>query len=253
MLLLPFWIYPSFLLTAVIYATVGFGGGSTYLALLSLTALPLAEVAAIALFCNLIVSGGGVWHFSKAGWMRPRLIWPFLITSIPAAYLGGSFRTEDSVYRIVLAGCLFLVALRFWLGDRAGVQNERPMRLAKGPAFTVSALLIGAALGWVSGFIGIGGGIFLSPLLILARWANIKESSAAAAIFILLNSAAGLAARGHLLQSYWPECLVLGAIVFIGGQPGSLAGARKLPLRLMQQCLAGFISWTVLRLVWVAL
>lgn len=247
---IPFWLFPAFFATALIYATVGFGGGSSYLAFLALTRLPLAEVAAIALFCNLIVSAGGVWHFSRAGQMRGKMLFPFLMTSIPSAYLGGLLRTEDSIHRILLGLCLFFVAWRIWYGN-----NGRSVQLHKtsGFLFHVTALFVGAVLGFLSGFLGIGGGIFLSPLLILAGWANPKESSASAALFILLNSTAGLLARWPSLQAHLYECMVLGAVVFAGGQLGSWAGANRFSNALARKILAVFISWVSFRLFWVAL
>lgn len=250
MVALPIWIFPTFFLTALTYASIGFGGGSSYLALLSMTSLPMTEVVTIGLFCNLIVAGGGVWHFSKARQMRLQLIWPFLLTSIPAAYYGGLLKTEDSLQKIVLGICLLLVALRVWLGGR---ENKALNTKTSGFAFVAAALFVGAGLGFLSGYVGIGGGIFLSPLLILMGWANVKESSAAAALFILLNSAAGLMARGSLLQNHIQECLILGAVVFVGGQIGSQFGAYRLPHPIMRKILVGFISWASLRLLWVAL
>lgn len=250
MFTLPFWIFPAFFITALIYATVGLAGGSSYLAFLTLTRLPLAEVAAIALFCNSVVAAGGVWHFSRAGQMRFKMLLPFLITSIPAAYFGGLFKAEESMHRIVLGLCLLLAAWRIWYGNSgASVQTRR----TTGAAFWGTALLAGSGLGFFSGFLGIGGGIFLSPLLILAGWATTKESSAAAALFILLNSAAGLFARWHFLQAHVYECIIFGVVVFAGGQLGSRAGAYHLPDAFMRQLTAGFISWVSLRLLWMAL
>jgi hypothetical protein len=250
MLMVPVWIFPAFFLTAVVYALIGFGGGSSYLALLSMTAMPVTQIAAIALFCNMIVSGGGVWHFSKAGFMRPRLLWPFLITSIPAAFLGGLVKTDDSIQRTALGVCLLFVALRVWLEGRDTVRERKP---AEGIVFMLSAPVIGAGLGFLSGFLGIGGGIFLSPILILAGWADIKESSAAAAVFILLNSAAGLLARGNIFHAQGIEWLTLGVLVFVGGQLGSRLGVYRLPHPFMRKILAGFISWASLRLIGLAL
>ncbi len=246
---LPFWIFPAFFLTALFYALIGFGGGSSYLAFLALTPLPLYEVAAIALSCNLIVAGGGVWHFSKAGQVRWKMLLPFLVTSIPAAYLGGLIQAEDSIHRMGLGICLFFVAWRIWFGNPDVPSSSQ----RKGYVFNVIALLIGGVLGFLSGFLGIGGGIFLSPILILAGWANAKEASAAAALFIFLNSAAGLFARWHFFSDHIYECILLGAVVFVGGQMGSRVGAYHLPNGVMRKILAGFISWVGYRLLAVAL
>lgn len=247
---LPFWLFPAFFLTALTYAIVGFGGGSSYLAFLAMTSVPLREVAAIALFCNLVVAGGGVWHFSKAGQMRVKLLLPFLLTSLPAAYLGGLLKTEESFHRILLGLCLFFAAWRIWIGnsDPAGASHR-----ASGTFFILTALAAGSVLGFLSGFLGIGGGIFLSPLLILAGWATAKESSAAASLFILLNSAAGILARWNFFQAHLDECLVLGWVVFAGGQLGSISGAYHLPNTTLRRILAGFISWVSFRLLWAAL
>jgi len=250
MLTLPFWLFPAFFLTALFYAVIGFGGGSSYLAFLALTHLPLYEVAALALFCNLIVASGGVWHFSKAGQMRPKMLLPFLISSIPAAYLGGLVKSEDSIHRILLGVCLLFVAWRIWFGNP---DSSTALRKTSGGFFMLIAFLAGGILGFLSGFLGIGGGIFLSPILILAGWASAKESSAAASLFILLNSAAGLMARTHFLSVYIPECIFLGAIVFLGGQLGSRIGAYHLPNSPLRKILAGFISWVGLRLLGVIL
>lgn len=250
MFALPVWIFPAFFVTALFYALIGFGGGSSYLAFLAMTSLPLSEIAAIGLFCNLIVAGGGVWHFSKAGQMRTKMLLPFLATSIPAAYLGGLLKTEDSLHRVLLGICLLFVAWRIWLGGHDVAVQPRK---TTGIIFQTTALLVGGGLGFLSGFLGIGGGIFLSPLLILAGWANVKESSAAAALFILLNSVAGLLARWHFLQAHFHECIILGAVVFAGGQLGSRAGAYRLPDALTRKLIAGFISWVSFRLLWAAL
>lgn len=250
MFALPFWIFPAFFLTALLYAVIGFGGGSSYLAFLAMTPLPLYEVAAIALFCNLVVAGGGVWHFSKAGQMRVKLLIPFLSTSIPAAYFGGLLKTENGVHRTLLGICLLFVAWRIWFGNS---ESTAAFRRPSGIIFTLIALLTGGVLGFFSGFLGIGGGIFLSPLLILSGWASAKESSAGASLFIFLNSAAGLLARWNLFQDHFYECLILGLVVFAGGQIGSVAGAYRLPDPLMRKILVGFISWVSFRLLWVAL
>ncbi len=250
MLFLPIWLFPAFFITALLYAVIGFGGGSSYLAFLALTRLPLYEVAAVALFCNLIVASGGVWHFSKAGQMRCKMLLPFLIASIPAAYFGGLVKTEDYIHRLLLGVCLFFVAWRIWFGE---AKQASEFRKTSGIAFTLIAFVTGGILGFLAGFLGIGGGIFLSPILILAGWASAKESSAAASLFILLNSAAGLLARGHFLSAHIQECILLGAVVFVGGQVGSRIGAYHLPNTLMRKILAGFISWVGFRLLGVAL
>lgn len=218
-----------FFLVALVYSSVGFGGGSAYLALLQWQGVAPAVLPILGLSCNLIVSAQGFSQFARAGhfpWWRSL---PFLLFSVPASYLGGLFVVRESTFLLLLAasltaaGCLLLVPR----GD-----GQRPAGgLARGITGLGSPLL-GAGLGFVSGIVGIGGGIFLAPILHLARWAPAKQVAALAAGFIFLNSAAGLA--GQLQKhgwsteaglNFWP----LLAAVLAGGLLGARCGCSILP------------------------
>ncbi len=247
-LTLPWWLIPSFALIAVLYSSVGHGGASGYLAILAF--LPGAiqhpeQMASTALTLNLLVAGSGLVAFARAGYLVPALTWPFLVTSIPAAFLGGFTRVPVHVYALLLAGSLMIAAWRLTvhLKQREAEQAAVPsMRLA---------LPIGAGIGWLSGVVGVGGGIFLSPVLLLAHWATAKQTAATAACFILINSAAGLAgrcARGAVeYGALWP----LLAAAFAGGVIGSRLGARHLSGMSLKRMLAVVLviaSFKLLRL-----
>lgn len=207
-------------LSAFLYASVGHGGASAYLAALALMGYSAQKASLTALVLNIIVSAVSFTAYSRAGHFRWKLLTPFLIASIPAAFAGGLVKVSGSIFELLLGLSLMIAAARLaGLGAGHDAEPRRPLPL---PA----ALGAGGAIGLVSGMIGIGGGIFLSPLLLLCRWATTKEASAAAAAFIFLNSASGLVARlsrgeGSLLPETWT--LVLAAV--LGGSLGARAGA----------------------------
>lgn len=241
---------PAFFIIALTYSLIGFGGGSSYLAFLALSGLPMKQISGLALICNTLVAAGGTWHFGKAGQIRMRMLWPFLLTSIPAAFLGGRMTCHESLHRFLLGICLLFVAWRIWIGN---AEVKGPLRRSSGLTFFLLTLAVGGGLGFVAGFLGIGGGIFLSPVLIMAGWMSVKEASGAAALFILLNSISGLAAKGPGLVPVMNECLWLGLAVLIGGQIGSRMGAYHLPALHMRRILAGFITWVGFRLIGILL
>lgn len=204
---------------AAMYASVGHGGASAYLAILSLYGVPADQMATGALVLNVLVAGVAFITYARAGHLSARLIVPFLITSPPAAYVGGLLHVTPRLYGVLLGAALVFAAVRLWW-----TPDERPSRAV---AWGV-ALPVGAAIGLLSGIVGVGGGIFLSPLMILAGWAGTKQTSAAAAVFIVVNSLAGLAGRASrgalLLGHVWP----LIAVAFAGGLIGSRLGAYTL-------------------------
>lgn len=210
---------------AAIYAMVGFGGGSAYLAVLTLWGYPHALVVPLALLLNVLVVSGGAWHFARAGHLRFRLLLPFLVTSMPAAYVGARLHVDADTWKYVAALLLLLsaalMALRFPYGDGRDA-NALPARelWRRGPIF-------GAVMGLAAGVVGVGGGVFLAPLLHLLGWGRTKQIAAAASMFILLNSFSGLAGHAQEIGSsggtgIW---LLLGAAVIVGGQLGSRLGA----------------------------
>lgn len=210
---------------AAIYAMVGFGGGSAYLAVLTLWGFPHALVVPLALLLNVLVVSGGTWHFARAGHLRMRLLLPFLVTSMPAAYLGARLHIPADTWKYVAALLLLLsaalMALRLQRSDGRDAAALPARQLwRQGP-------LWGALMGLAAGVVGVGGGVFLAPLLHLLGWGRTKQIAAAASMFILLNSISGLAGHAREIGStgsigIW---LVLGAAVLTGGQLGSRLGA----------------------------
>lgn len=216
---------------AALYASVGHGGASGYIAVMALCGLAPAILKPTALILNLVVSACAAGLFARAGHFRWRLFWPFAITSVPASLLGGYLTLPPHLYRPLLGVTLLLAALRLIIQLHT---PDRPLRLPP----LAAALLIGAFFGLLSGLTGIGGGIFLSPLLLLCGWGRAKEVSGVAALFIFVNSGAGLI--GHL--GHWPSLpdfipqLIVAALA--GGLLGATLGSCRLPVRQLVQGLS---------------
>ncbi|MCC7343823.1 MAG: sulfite exporter TauE/SafE family protein [Deltaproteobacteria bacterium] len=242
------YLLPLFFLTALVYATAGFAGGSTYLALLALFALPYEAMPKVALLCNLVVAGGGFWVFLRAGYFSPKKVLPFVLTSIPMAYLGGRIPLGKTLFLWLLALSLLAAGLRMLLSERSFAVRREP---SWGRAWALG-LPIGAVLGLLSGLVGIGGGIFLSPVLYFLGWSHSREAAAAAAFFILVNSVSGL--FGQLAKSGpgldWGLALPLMATVLLGGQIGSRIGAGKISKLTLQRVTAALILSVSGRLLW---
>lgn len=207
-------------LVAFIYSSVGHGGASGYLAVLSFFAVPHVQMSTSALGLNLLVSGLSFRAYCKAHHFSWKLTYPFILTSIPAAFAGGLIKISASLYALLLAGVLLFAALRL-LVDR----DDKTSGIAGGPPLWVS-LVTGGLIGLLSGMVGFGGGIFLSPILLLFQWADPKKTAATSAFFILVNSVSGLLGRfmrGGLQFTPHLSFLVLAA--FLGGISGSQLGA----------------------------
>ena len=222
------------LVAAFVYASVGHGGASAYLAAMALAGVAPAEMRPIALTLNVLVSSLATWKFWRAGHFRWRLFWPFAAVSIPFAYLGGAITLPGQAYRIVVGLVLVYAGWQLWRSFRAGEE----MREVRAPAVPL-AMAIGAAIGLLSGLTGVGGGIFLSPLLLMLGWAGTKQTSAVAAPFILVNSIAGLAAgfvagTAALPASTW----ILAAAVLAGGWLGAEYGSRRFTNPVVRRFLA---------------
>jgi uncharacterized membrane protein YfcA len=209
---------------AVMYSAVGHGGASGYLMVLSLAGVPLASMASTALLLNVVVAGIGACTYQRAGHFNWRKALPFVLSSVPAAMLGGLTPISLQLFSIVLALVLGWSAYRLAFGtDRILDENAHYE-----PVPRLVALLIGAGLGYLSGLIGIGGGIFLSPIIIMKRWASPQQTSAIASVFIVVNSLAGMVGRAiagslDLHSSFW-----LIAAGVLGGIVGSHVGANVL-------------------------
>lgn len=236
-----------FFLTALTYALVGFGGGSTYLALLVLFGLPYTTLPKIALLCNLIVVSGGCYHFARAGHLPWRRVLPWLLLSIPMAYVGGRIPISQERFLLLLGLSLAVAGLRlFFIG------REQAPRVRAATTEWALGLPIGAGLGLLSGLVGLGGGIFLAPLLYFLRWGSARHIAAAASLFIWVNSLAGfcgqVAKSGLSIDGHW--LLPLGVCVLLGGQVGSRLGSRRLPALGLQRITALFILGVAGRILW---
>lgn len=211
-------------IVAVLYSSVGHGGASGYIAVFSFFALSVShtEIASTALTMNLLAAGGAGFIFYKAGYFRWDIFWPFAAASIPLSFVGGFMRFSFYWYAILLSIVLFAAALRMMFAGEK-------FRLLKPIQRTLWMQgVLGGCIGFVSGVIGIGGGIFLSPVILLFGWADAKETAAVSAAFIVLNSASGIAGR-LAGGNYYVTALLATSLIaaFIGGQIGSRLGANR--------------------------
>lgn len=211
------------LAVAILYSSVGHGGASGYIAVLALFSLAPSSFKPTALLLNILVSAVAAYSFSRAGHFSRRLFLPFAATSVPASFLGGYLSLPLPVYKpligIVLLASAWRLFFRYPPQEADGVTPSAPV-----------ALCVGAFLGFLSGLTGVGGGIFLSPLLLLLRWAKAKEASAVAAMFILVNSLSGLLGHVSSLEAVPGFAPLLGAAALCGGITGSFFGSSRLPV-----------------------
>ena len=235
-----------FLVTAILYSSVGFGGGSTYLALLLIWGIPYIALPVIALSCNVIVVSGNCFNYIRAGNLNLKLLFPYLIGSIPLSYMGGSLPIEKKLFEILLFLVLATAGTLLLFNFKSYDNKEKSYR--KIPSFI--SVLIGGFLGFISGIVGIGGGIFLSPILFLLRAGKPKYIVTTASLFILINSIAGII--GQLtknavlveLQNYW----YLLVAVFIGGQIGNFLNLKIFPARILALVTASLVLFVAIRM-----
>jgi uncharacterized protein len=237
-------LVPLLFVVAALYSSVGHGGASGYLAVLSLFAFAPREMATTALLLNVLVAGTAFIQFHRAGHFRLNLLVPFLIASIPAAFVGGLLRVPPEVYALALALVLGLSAVRLAWPGNLGANEPGAGR----PKFAVT-LPTGAGIGLLSGVVGVGGGIFLSPVLLIMRWATAKETAAVSAAFIVVNSISGLG--GRFLSGNWElgSLLWLVPVAFAGGLLGSYEGAWRLTGPMLRRLLAAVLLVAALKLV----
>ena len=220
-----------FFVTAILYSSVGFGGGSTYLALLLIWEIPYYILPVIALGCNIIVVSGNSINYIKAGNLNLKLLTPYLIGSVPMAFIGGTLEIEKNIFEILLFFVLLVSGLLLLFNFKSYDDNENKYKEVN----YIYSLLIGSILGIMSGIVGIGGGIFLSPILFILRAGLPKHIVTASSIFILINSFAGII--GQLTKSYVLNDILeywyLLFFVLIGGQIGNYLNLKILPTRFL--------------------
>lgn len=241
------WLAAGFFATALLYASVGFGGGSTYSALLALVGFDFRLLPIVSLVCNVIVVTGGLLRFGKAGVIPWRRALVLALVAAPLSFLGGLTPIREATFLLILGGSLVFAGLAL-LVPRAAVVANAPRRLA---AFMP---LVAAPLGYLAGLVGIGGGIFLAPLLHLTNWDQARRIAATTSLFILINSLAGLA--GQLVKAgsgqfgaALAEALPLLLAVVIGGQLGSVLALRFLPEHVIRWLTAALTIWAGSRLL----
>jgi uncharacterized membrane protein YfcA len=209
------------LAVAVLYSCIGHGGASGYIAVLALFSLPPPVFKPTALVLNILVSAIATFNFARSGHFSWRLFWPFAVASIPCSYLGGGLSLPENAFMPLVGVLLLASACRLFF------RKEREEKETLPPSVP-TALVVGAVLGLLSGLTGVGGGIFLSPLMLLLRWARAREVSAVSALFILVNSIAGLLGHIGSLQAVPGFLPVLAASALCGGIAGSLFGSSRL-------------------------
>ncbi len=222
---MPHWELAFFFFAiAFIYASVGFGGGSSYLALLSVYALPFQEMRLIALVCNVIVVTGGTIVFIRNGQVAWKKILPIVLVSVPLAYVGASLPISHSVFFILLGCSLVLASILLWVKTQSSVQD-----IPGKYTHPVANSILGGFIGFLSGMVGIGGGIFLSPVLNIMNWDTAKRIAATASVFILVNSLAGIGGQLTHMPAHmdYTRIIILCCAVFAGGLLGSNLGAVK--------------------------
>jgi uncharacterized membrane protein YfcA len=243
-----FWhVILLFFIVAILYAAVGFGGGSSYLAILALTGIVFTQIRATALLCNIVVVSGNVflfYHQKKLNWKK---ILPLILFSIPLAYLGGYLKISQQFFFILLGFTLLFAAITMWVSKRiiSSVEKNSNSKPLKNSIF-------GGVTGFISGMVGIGGGIFLAPLLHLTNWDTPKKIAATASFFILVNSIAGLLGQysnpDFIID--WNLTSILLVTVFIGGQIGSRISNHYFTPIQLKKATAILIAFVSIRVLW---
>ena len=232
---------------AAIYASAGFGGGSSYLALLALYGISMATMRPTALICNIVVVVGGTWLFWRNGYLNFKKIIPLSIASVPMAFLGGMLPLKEKTFFLLLGVSLVLAASLMFFQNYFK-KNEVEMA---GEASILRGSLLGGFIGFLSGMVGIGGGIFLAPVLNLLKWDTPKNVAATASFFILVNSISGLA--GQLAKNPhldWAFVLPLMFAVLLGGQLGSRLTTFRFNQTFVRQITAILVFYAGINILW---
>jgi uncharacterized membrane protein YfcA len=237
---LPF-LTVAVLVVAFLYSCVGHAGASGYIAVMTLFSLAPAEIKPTALVLNILVAGIGTWQFWRAGHFSWALFWPFALLAMPMAFLGGYMNLPTAVFKVLVGVVLLFSAARFFWNpteDHVRGQPSHPVALATG-----------AGLGLLAGMTGTGGGIFLTPLLLLMRWASTKNAAAVSALFILVNSSAGLLGNLSSTRRFPVFAIALAVAAILGGTAGSYFGSKRFDHTLIKRLLAVVLLVAGLKLV----
>lgn len=229
----PLVLAPAIFIVALLYSSVGHAGASGYIAVLALAGVPPVVIKPTALVLNILVALLTSLQFWRAGHFSWSLFWPFAALAIPLAFLGGALTLPTRAFQIVVGVVLLLSAIRF-------VQRPPPDEAGDPPSRAV-AVCAGGALGLLAGLTGTGGGIFLTPLLLLKRWARAKQAAAVSALFILSNSMAGLAGNASTAGNVPVISFVLAGAALAGGAIGSYLGSRRFDAALIKRLLAAVL------------
>ncbi len=237
------WVILAVFGIALLYSSVGHGGASGYLAALSLTTLTTKQISTMALLLNLAVAGLAFYQFKKAEAFSWRHTWPFLIGSVPFAFAGGLLKLSDKAFYGLVAFCLAVAAIRLIWNPNASKDS-----LNAPPSVPVAAS-IGGGIGLLSGLVGVGGGIFLSPILVLTKWLDARTASGCSALFILVNSVAGLGARAKEIPGVMSSagCLLVAGIS--GAILGSYLGANRIPSPALPRLLGAVLFVAAIKLM----
>lgn len=230
----PWILIPLFFLISVVYTSVGLGGGSSYVAVLVLLGLPLVKIPPIVLFLNILAASVALYRFSKKGYFVTKIVLPFLVSSIPATFFSSYWRPDERVLSLIFAGALLLVSLALFFKKK---DVKRRISLGQKSTLAVSFLL-GALLGFLAGVMGIGGGVFLGPVLLLIGMASPKQVAAICSAFVLVNSVVGLVSHSLSGGVDFLALGVIGLAVFAGAQIGSFLGSEKFSPLVLQRIFA---------------
>jgi len=228
-------------LIAFLYSSVGHAGASGYIATMTLFGIAPTVIRPTALVLNILVASIGTFQFWRAGHFSWKLFWPFALLSIPAAYLGGYLQPSVSILKILIGVVLLLSAARLMVH-----RSDPPQTFPPSPPVAVS---VGAGLGFLAGLTGTGGGIFLTPVLLFFRWAHIRQAAAVSALFIWVNSIAGLVGYFTKVRTIPSLGLILAAAAIIGGIIGSHLGSRRFAVRVISLCLATVLVIAGIKLI----
>jgi uncharacterized membrane protein YfcA len=234
--------YLLLFLVAFLYASVGHGGASGYLALMAIFSIAPEVMKPTALLLNLFVSLTSFIQFYRGGYFRMKLFLPFALASVPFAFIGGLITIDASIYKQILGWLLLLPVIRFLFFNKIEVEEQKQYSL-------LLAILIGAVIGFLSGLIGIGGGIILSPVLLLLHWANMKQTATISALFIFVNSLSGLAGQLTKGIHFTTDMYLYVVIAFIGGLAGAYYGSMKVKQGALKYLLATVLLIAAVKLL----